>query len=373
MVRPLLLLLTLLGSVLTGQSATNTARLSFHCQSVRLHPAAVTQLGQTYRLAFTTVDGEPNGELGIDEDPNAPTIHSTVILLEHPLLGETLFAKLFVDPPELGDADVNRVDDFFQVDRPVESRVTRGGFEDEIFGLVEVTATWSRAAGSASGSCALQLVGTFINATFNVPFEVFQYLGPLTYAPGTNVVAQVELDRQGAPGKLTGQWHLARHAPGELTFPADEWLNETGQRLVLIPADEIEAYLTHVFRQFYNGLAGTFDGLPATPAEEEYIVWEFNVFDENDADDDREPDLSDPPNGDGGPPVTPTLAVSLAEDFLTLQITARAGQVVIIERRPTLTSPNWIEVEAITLLAVTREVTLPLSGDDSDFYRVRTP
>lgn len=372
MIQRLILLLGLLVTSFGAFGATNTAQLSFHCQSVRLYPASVKQLGQTYTISFTTVDGEPNGELGIDEDPDAPTFHSTVIIFEHPLLGEPLFAKLFLDPPDIGDLDINRVDDFFQVDRPVENERTLGAFEDETFGLVEVTATWNRAAGSATGVCAMKLVGDIVNATFNVPFEIFQYLGPITYVPSTNTVVQVDLTRQGLPGKLTGQWHLSPHAPGELTFPADQWLDEGGNGFVFYPADEIEAYLTHVIRQFYNGLAGTDDGLPSTPAIAEYIVWEFNVFDDNDADGDREPDLSDPV-ATVVPPVAPALVVSLGDGFLTLTIRAKAGQSVVIERQPTLAAAGWTEVETLTLANDTREVTLPLSGDDSDFYRVRTP
>ncbi len=372
MFQRLVFLLALLLPAITGWGGTNTAQLSFHCQSVRLAPASVKQLGQTYTLSFTTVDGEPNGELGIDEDPNSPTFHSSVIIFEHPLLGEPIVAKLFLDPPDIGDADINRVDDFFQVSRTVGNAVTRGGFEDETFGVVNVTATWSRAAGSATGTCAMKLEGAIVNATFNVPFEVFQYLGPITYVPGTNVVANVNLTRQGMPGELTGQWHLSPHGPGELRFPADIWADEAGNGFVFLAADEIDAYLGHVTKQFYNGLAGTIDGLPSTPAEEEYIIWEFNVFDDNDADGDLEPDLSDPPDS-GGIPATPKLAVSVSDGFLKLMITARAGQSVIIERKPTLTTALWAEVETLVLANDSREMTLPLSGDDSDFYRVRTP
>lgn len=371
---PRLLFLPLLFLIWVAHAATNTAQLSFHCQSVRLHPASAEQLGQTYTVQFTTVDGEPNGELGIDDDPNSPTILSTVILLEHPILQDTISAKLFLDVPEIGDADINRVSDFFQVSQAVENEKTLGAFEDKDFGLVTVEATWNRAAGSTTGTCRMAMDGDIINAELAVPFEIFQYLGPMTYVTATNVVARVNLQRQGAAGTLSGEWHLSPIGPGELTFPGDEWRDEAGNVFGFIPAEVIEAYLTHVTRQFYNGLAGTFDGLPATPASKEYIVWEFNVFDDNDADDDRVPDLSDPPGGGGGIiPVDAVLSAQVEEGFLKLGITARKGQSVIIERKPTLRTGEWTEVETITLTADTQVKDLPLSGDDSDFYRVRTP
>lgn len=356
--------------LLPGRAASNTAQLSFHCQSVRLYPASVKQLGLTYRISFTTVDGEPNGELGIDDDPNSPTIHSTVILFEHPVLGDTLINKLFLDPPDIGDADINRVDDFFQVDRAVNGVTTAGAFEDPFFGLVEVTATWSRAAGSTTGNCVMTLQGDFVDATFNVPFEVFQYRGPVTYGPGLGAPARVDLTRQGAPGSLQGDWHLSLHSPDELTFPADQWLDEGGHTFTFIPAGNIEFYLTHIIRQFYHGLGGTFDGMPATPADEEYIVWEFNLFDPNDADGDRIPDLTDPP---GPSSVAPVVTVRIEDSFLKLRVTAEIGQTVIIERKPTLGTAEWSEVETTALSQTTQEFTLPLSGDDSDFYRARTP
>lgn len=370
--RLLALLVVALTLALPGQAATNTAELSFHCQSVRLSPASVKQLGLTYSVAFTTVDGEPNGELGIEEDVNAPTFMSTVILLEHPVLQETLFSKLFLDVPDIGDADINRISNFFQVGMPVENALTLGAFEDEFFGLVEVVATWNRAAGSATGVCTMELAGEIVNATFQVPFEIFQYVGPLTYVPGTNMVAHVNLQRQGASGTLSGEWRLSPVGSGELTFPGDQWLDEGGNTFEFIPADEIEAYLTHITRQFYNGLAGTFDGLPSTPAIDEYVVWEFNVFDANDADEDRIPDLTDPPAG-GVNSVAPKLAVTVDDAFLKLTISAVKGQSVIIERKPSLGTGDWSEVETVSLAedSVTKE--LPLSGDDSDFYRVRTP
>lgn len=371
---PRLLLLPLLFLVLAAHAATNTAQLSFHCQSVRLQPASAKQLGQTYTVSFTTVDGEPNGELGIDDDPNAPTFLSTVILLEHPILQDTIISKLFLDVPEIGDADLNRVSDFFQVSQAVENEKTLGAFEDETFGLVTVEATWNRAAGSTAGTCRMVMEGDIVNAEFAVPFEILQYVGPIAYTPATNVVVQVNLQRQGAPGTLSGLWHLSPIGPGELTFPGDEWRDEAGNVFGFIPAGELEAYLTHVTRQFYNGLAGTFDGMPATPVSEEYIVWEFNVFDDNDADDDRVPDLSDPPGGGGGIiPVDAVLSARVEEGFLKLSITARKGQSVIIERKPTLANAEWTEVETITLTADAQVKDLPLSGDDSDFYRVRTP
>ncbi len=355
------------------QAATNTAQLSFHCQSVRLSPASVTQLGLTYSVAFTTVDGEPNGELGIDEDPSAPTFLSTVLLLEHPVLQDTIFAKLFLDVPEIGDADLNRVSDFYQVDRPVNGARTLGGFEDPFFGLVTVRATWTRAEGSTTGTCVMEMEGDIIAATFEVSFEIFQYAGPVTYTPATNVVAQVNLQRQGAPGSLTGTWHLSPVRPGELTFPGEHWRDEAGNVLALIPANDIDAYLTHVIRQFYNGLAGTYDGMPGTPATEEYIVWEFNLTDLNDGDGDLFPDLSDPPTDGGVGSATPVLSVTVEEGFLRLRIAARAGQEVIIERKATLAEAEWSEVEVITLAAEVEVKALPLSGDDTDFYRVRTP
>jgi hypothetical protein len=366
------LLLGALLFALPGRAATNTAQLSFHCQSVRLSPASVNRLGLTYSVSFTTVDGEPNGELGIDEDANAPTFMSTVIMLEHPVLQETLFAKLFLDVPDTGDADINRIGDFFQVGLPVEAAKSLGAFEDEFFGLVVVTATWNRPAGSAFGVCAMELKGEIVNATFQVPFEIFQYVGTLRYGPNTNVVAEVSLQRQGAPGSLSGVWNLSEAAPGELTFPGDQWRDESGNVYRFIPADEIEAYLTHITRQFYNGLAGLVDGMPSTPATKEYIVWEFNVFDPNDADGDRVPDLSDPPTG-VGPVLTPVVSVVVEEQFLRLRITARKGQSVIIERKATLGAAEWSEVETVSLAEDTVTKDLPLSGDDSDFYRVRQP
>ena len=276
--------------------------------SLRVRPATFSQAGFAYRLEFTSADDDSvNDEMyrtgGTDE------VGSSAIL-NYPgseALGPIL-ATLQLKTPMAGDMDVNGITDFLQVDLPVTGLGTTGSLEvDDGMDVSRgtVTATWNRAAGSASGTLRLKVSlpdFSIEDLEFNHAFEIFQYTGTLAYdVSGTNITATINLPRMGVAGGtgFKGAFPMGRMDPATLARLATTWDGPGGMKYEpydTFAVDGIEATVNYLGRNLYAGLVILADGDPSTPFTEEYDYLDLVIRDPNDTNQNGLPDLSDPPS-----------------------------------------------------------------------------
>lgn len=354
----------------------NEAQVVFYSLSVMLRPAQVKLLGQTYTLAATTLtDGTVNDEIGINEDMQSAHYRSTYLLFTDPVFPDEpipIYCDLDVADP--GDSNLNSVSDFFEVSEAVNAAKSEGElYFDDGMDVYEgtVAMTWNRAAGSATGTCALRfrMPDFGIDMTFNHVFELLEYRGTLTYqVDGTNVHSTVTLTRRGAEGSLTGPFELHRVNTTELSFDATAWAKETGTTIHWYSSTDIDYNIYRGgMRTNYFGVLATEDGMPETAATEEYMLFEINIFDANDNDGDRIADLSDEP----APPKPPTLGIRLDGNQLKLRITAEAGRRVFIDHASSLPFKDWATLPPVTLATSTQELELEWPAVSPTFWRAR--
>jgi hypothetical protein len=375
-IRPLLSLLLLIQFF----ARANEARMLMNCTSVRVSTASVKQSGQTYALGFTTDDSEVNGEWYVS-DGNAR--YASLALLDVPGFGGPMAFSFYVDLPNITDTDADLVTDFFQVSRAVSGADTTGTMtldtgEDVIQGFV--TATWNRAAGATTGTVQLRVNlvrDLFLPVlTFTHPFEIYQYDGKLTYTvKGAKVEAAVNLMRQGKAGQFTGPFPMTRRSQTELVRAEAGWFgpgNEAYTVLGSVGATAEEMLLVRgATASNYSGSFYFLDGVPSTPFLDEYDLWNVQIIDPNDADGNHIPDLTD--GTEYEQPAGPVAKLVAVGDQLTLTITAKSGQQVVIEQRADLDAAAWEEVETRTLAADSEDVSLTAPAEGARFYRVRTP
>jgi hypothetical protein len=278
-----------------------------------------------------------------------------------------------LDIPDPGDANINGISDFFEVERPLAPAASNGEFTlsqgtNSYPGTVDMS--WTRSAGSTLGTCRLrfQVPGRALDLTFEHEFEVYAYAGTLTYqVKGTNIAGTVALARAGTAGNLTGPFSLQRIDADDLSFASAVWTKESGALLRWYNSQVMSFDLSRgSMRSNYWGVLGTPDGMPDTPAYPEYQVWEVHLFDANDSDHDRIPDLSDVPL-----PVPPVLLLGRSGDRLRLQLTGEVGRRLTIEQTGLLPTTNWTEAASITLTNSVQTIDWPWPTAPAGFWRAR--
>ncbi|HEV2327890.1 MAG TPA: hypothetical protein VGY56_03770 [Verrucomicrobiae bacterium] len=171
---------------------SETARAQLYCESLRF------QEGTTYggTLDMSTIGGPPyNGEL---MPYSGDTWYSGLVLVWSGM-GDS--GTIYVNLPAFVDANNDGFDDFFEVSQGVTNVVTSGGsYSTPTYFSGTVTATWNRAAGSANGTCVLNLNDDTWGGlgNFTCPFTLLEYTGPLAYTPGSNTIsAAINLTQTG--------------------------------------------------------------------------------------------------------------------------------------------------------------------------------
>jgi len=356
-----------------GAAAANEAQALFHCLSVRLAPASLTQAGLTYTLAATSADdGTINDEISLSENPDWPYFYTTRLRLTDPTAAAPIAFEAYFDLPN-PDLNRNGASDFLEVNLRVNRAVSLGEFIPEgafdTAGTLDLT--WDRAAGASTGTCRLRLVlaDLGLDLTFQHLFEVFDYRGSVAYGgSGTNISGEASLVRLGAPGSLRGPFPLTRLDENELRYPATAWTNELGQPLRLYAWDELESPLLRgALGTNYYGTLGTADGRPSTPTTGEYQLWFISLFDPNDSNGNGIPDLSDSPP----PPEPPRLGWRREADKLWLQVQAQEGRRLVLEQAQRLPATNWSALPPITLTNAVQDIALPPPEIPPAFWRAR--
>jgi hypothetical protein len=349
--------------------SSETARATIFCYSP--HFQRGVELNGNYCLDVTSIPGGINGELALDFF-NSGYSHSGYLSLVDELLGQTLTGQLALDVPDGGDLNHDGFPDFFQITQGVTNLVSTGAYHLDLYGSGSTTATWNRNAGSKDGDCSLTMkLLPFQTLTFDLPFEIMEYKGSLTYAPATtNVSGSLKLVQTGNAASLMNGMVQFVKAPAnrynELTLQAGAWTNQS-QRFL--------SYVSHVINReeswptnYYGYLEFDDDSNLATPFP--YAVWMLSIDDPNDTDRDGIPDFSDDPTA-GASPRRPLLELIQNGTNLVITLHADVGHLHEIQRVPDLFSTNWLTAASLVLTNDPQSVLIPLPSEAASFWRVK--
>jgi hypothetical protein len=344
---------------------SETAQARLYCMSLRF------QQGTTYggTLNISSIGGPPyNGEL---LPYSGDTWYSGLALYWS---GMSDGGTIYINLPPYVDANNNGFDDFFEVSQGVTNEVTTGGsYSTPTYFSGTVTATWNRAAGSASGTCALYLYDDYWGSlgTFTCPFTLIEYTGPLTYTPGSNTVsASINLTQTGNPAStLKGPIAFVKSSTdpfNTLTNLPGVWTNASSQTLSF--DSEVFTRGIPTWPTNYAGYVYFADGDPSTTAAD-YQLWVLSINDTNDANANGIPDFSDNPSV--APPRAPQLSLARGATNLLLTVSGTVGHSNDILTISSLTSTNWQVSQSFVQTNDPQVVSLPLPGGTPKFWRVR--
>lgn len=346
---------------LSGHSAQTAAATAF-CWSLRFHQG-VDSFGDSTLDLTTAPSGAPNGELGAWFSIYT---HSNSFVLDYS--GFPITGQMYLDLPDFADANDNGFDDSFEVSQGISGSSI--GEYITVQGGGNITASWSRGAGSKDGTCSLHLVDHTYGdlGIFRHTFEVLEYKGTLTYTPGSNTVSG-SVNLTNAADQLQGPVSFVKSAGdpfNELTRAAGGWTNAALQTLTYASGT--------VWRDLpwptnYYGMITFADGNLDTGFPD-YRSWELSIDDLNDADHDGIPDFSDTPQA-VAPPRRPLL--SLTPELTNVLITIRGdvGHVHKIQEVSSATSADWQTVLSVTLTNDPQVVSLPLPASGLKFWRAQ--
>jgi hypothetical protein len=348
----------------TSQGA-ETAHARLYCLS--LHFQEGTTYGGT--LDLSTIGGPPyNGELM----PYSGRTWVSGLALVWSGMGDS--GTIYINLPPAADANGNGFDDFFEVSQGVTNAVTSGGtYSTSTYFSGTITATWNRNAGSANGTCVLNLYddnwGDLGN--FTCPFTLIEYTGPLTYTPGSNTVsASINLTQTGnSASTLQGPIVFTKSSTdpfNTLTNQPGIWTNASSQTLSF--DSEVFSRSIPTWPTNYAGYVFFADGDPST-ASPDYQLWELSINDTNDANANGIPDFSDNP-ASVTPPRTPHLSLTLGPTNVLLKISGDVGHTNLIQQIGALTSTNWLTTQSFKLTNDPQVVSLPLPAGTVKFWRV---
>lgn len=384
--RPLLLFVAIsLGCSVPLSANDTTAYLA--STSVRVLPASISSLGLVSTLGLSSLgNGTINDELAFSDNETDPASHAAIAYLTVPGGGgDPIPFNLFLGVPGLGDVDLNGLTDFFEVRRSVSNEPTNGelnyddGTGSPVSGTVD--AVWNRTAGTASGTVSLhiKIPDYGVDLTFQHHFEIIQYKGTLSYTnKPTGIAASVKLLRLGLPvgqsNQITGPISMIRTNDNELGFTSGTWHYSGTAGSGALPFESSEDISTPVARTpihgGYEGLIPFDNGVPTIPSngQGQYLLWWLDIFDDNDANHNGIPDLSDVPPGGT---VTPQLKLDLANNQLNLTVTASAGQTITLFQATDLSNPVWKTNQTVTLTGTSRVIILPPPSGASSYFRAQ--
>ncbi len=355
--------------------------------SVRVLPASISSLGLVNTLGLSSLgDGTINDELAFSDNETDPASHAAIAYLTVAGGGgDPIPFNLFLGVPGLGDVDLNGLTDFFEVRRSVSNEATNGelnyddGTGSPLSGTVD--AVWNRTAGTASGTVRLHLkIPDYgVDLTFLHHFEIIQYKGTLSYTnKPAGIAASVKFLRLGLPGgqsnQITGPISLIRTNDNELGFTSGTWHYSGTVGDGALPFEDSDAIATSIIRTpirgGYEGLIPFDNGIPPifSNGQGQYLLWWLDIFDDNDANHNGIPDLSDAPPGGA---VTPQLKLELANNQLNLTVTASVGQTVTLFQATDLSNPVWKTNQTVTLTGPSQVIVLPPPSGVSSYFRAQ--
>jgi hypothetical protein len=346
------------------------ALMRLHCLSLRFQPASTEVQGVRYTLQLGTGMRQAtnsNGEVGPLLN-GGPTTHGCRMDLQSIALPRPLTGDFYLNIPRLGDANVNGVDDFFEVRLPVNSATSKGAFTDDSTGEQgSVTATWNRTANSPVGTCQLQLADSRISLSFTHAFSLLEFDGDYRFNPGITNVTGIARLADSASALFSGSLALSKTNENYLTVEGGSWTNMTGLTWTFLDSTTGESIARHGTN--YVGFLDFADGDLSTP-QPDFATWLVVISDGSDTNGNGIPDLSDMSLS---PAIAPVVALKGANGKWTLNVRGALGSRLKVEENWTLRESNWVTIASVVLTNKIQTVTLPTPPSPSCFWRVRSP
>ncbi len=373
--KQVLVLLTLSSLLLPSVThGAQTAQAKLFCLSPRFQRAAANDnIGTRWTMDLTTLNAGINGELAPDFVTGGYS-NGAYLELYGELIDDTFFGIIGLDLPDFVDSNGNGFYDFFEVAQAVPGLPADGAFSITGFGGGAFTATWSREAGSAFGFCTYTIPNSLGggNLTFIHQFELLEFVGPISYTPGTNAVsASLSITNTNSLTTLVGpalfQKPSTTNRFNQLTLQTAFLTNDSQQVLDLfLPTPFLRRTPSNSTN--YSGNVEFNDG-DLNTTEEDYYTWQLSINDPNDSDGDGIPDFSDDPQS-VAPPRRPQLSLTRGSTNLLLSISGDVGRLHRILESSNLASGNWTTNSSFTLTNDPQVVSLPLLQGENRFWRV---
>ena len=363
---------------LAPSRAAETAQARMYCLSFKVYQAS-NIYGDLMKINSTATDAgawevypaqTPDAEITL---PGMNSYGSGFWFWDNTFQYWDYYGTIYLNPPDFTDFNTNNFPDFFEVSLPQTNTTSSGSYsyEDPMdFQNYSgnILATWSRAAGSKTGTCRLDLSDAYWG-TFVATFEIIEYKGTLSYTPATaSVSGTLNVTQTGSNATFTGSMQFVKSdtnrfdslilQPGVLTDQSAQ-ANTFTNRYFFRDENWPTNYAGYV--QFDNdGNIGTF--YP-------FAVWVLSLNDTNDANHNGIPDFSD--DASAPPPRQPLLGLTITTTNSLLSISGDINHVVKIQQSPDLSPGSWTDVTSFALTNPT--VLVPLTtGSGASFWRVLT-
>lgn len=358
------LLLVLCFFVSIAAQAAKTAQVHLTCLSLRVSPGSDGS-GSTLALTSLGFSSPFNGELY----PSSSGNYGSLFSMDN--FGFPIYGGMEVKIPGFVDENKNGFDDFFEVQQGVSPTSTSGYYETDFTGGT-IVAHWSRAPGSSYGTCVFNLIDEIFGnlGSFTHTFQLLEFVGPLTYTPGTDeVTGVIDLVQTDNPAAfIQGPVLFSKVNPNLLVLRPGFWTNDSGLTLELL---ERQVLRDTTLKTNYYGVVIFADGDPATGGYD-YPFWQLSIDDWNDADGDTIPDFSDEPDS-GGNIEPPVLSLTRGTTNLWLSISGEVGRLHHVLQCADLNSGAWQTNLTVTLTNNPQLISLPLPDESSRFWRVEVP
>ncbi|HXR08366.1 MAG TPA: hypothetical protein VN765_13600 [Candidatus Acidoferrum sp.] len=300
--------------------------------------------------------------------PYDPSTYAANVTLNDDWFGSSDPGTILLALPPFTDANGNGYDDFFESVQPLGGTTTSGSYNLGGLGPGALSATWSRPAGSSWGGCVLKFNPSpfYTWLTFNISFQILEYLGPLGYTPGTtSVTGRVDVVQTDATNNVFGGpvdfVKTATNRFNALIFQPGAWTNAAQQTLT---------YTNSLFTRDptwptnYGGYVLFYDvSDPTNPPP--YNLWVLSIDDPNDSNHNGIPDFSDDPS----PPRRPTLSLARGPTNLWLTVSGDVGHLHQVQEAPSLTPANWTTIWSESLTNDPQTVSIPQPSAAAKFWR----
>ena len=352
------LLATVLSLLPATTRAAENAQARLYCLSYRLNEAT-NIYGDIIKISSTSDDtgfGEMLPSQPPDTEINLPGIidyASGCWFYDNTYLYWANYGTFYLNPPDFTDLNSNRYPDFFEIARPCSgsSAGSYSYYDPQTMEYLSgnITASWSRAAGSKIGTVTMVVVDTTYGdywGTMYAKFEILEYKGSLAYTPGpTTVSGSLNLTQTGSNSTFTGSVQFVKSATNRF----DSLILQPG---ALRDASALStSYTNRYFLRDPNwptNYAGyvQFDNDGDVTTFFPYAVWVLSLDDPNDANHNGIPDFSD--DASVTPPAQPRLALAVTPSNCLLTVQGDVNHTVKIQENPSLTG-SWTDVASFTL------------------------